>query len=420
MSSKGHPEQSGHATEGDPALRDTNLMEWDADLERYRLAAIVESSDDAIIGLSLKGCIETWNPGAEKLFGYTAEEVRGLPSMILVPADNSTIVESLLEEVRWGRNVQHYESTRVRKDGSRVEVSLNVSPIRDGEGRVVGASVIARDVSESKKARLALERAHDELEARVAERTRELAHLNEKLSRTVDEQKEVNERLQAEIEERRRLEERVLQISEREQRRIGQDMHDGLGQHLTGVACLSKALQQKLQAAGELGVAESAQLVDLVDEGIQQTRNLARGLYPAELETHGLLASLTTFATTAQQLYDTSCRVVCLQPLAEPDPRTSIQLYRIAQEAVSNAVKHGGASYIAIGIEAVNDGLRFAIEDDGIGIAEGSAETGGLGLAIMRYRAESIGARLDIGRRQSGGTAVVCQIPLYTKHHGNE
>ena len=87
---------------------------------------------------------------------------------------------------------------------------------------------------------------------------------------------------------------------------------------------------------------------------------------------------------------------------------------------MSNAVKHGGASYIAIGIEAVNDGLRFAIEDDGIGIAEGSAETGGLGLAIMRYRAESIGARLDIGRRQSGGTAVVCQIPLYTKHHGNE
>ena len=331
-------------------------MEWDADLERYRLAAIVESSDDAIIGLSLKGRIETWNPGAEKLFGYTAEEVRGLPSMILVPADNSTIVESLLEEIRWGRTVQHYESTRVRKDGSRVEVSLNVSPIRDGAGRVVGASVIARDVSESKKARLALERAHEELEARVVERTRELARLNEKLSETVDEQQRVNERLQAEIEERRRLEERVLQISEREQRRIGQDMHDGLGQHLTGVACLSKALQQKLQASGDLGVAESKQLVELVDEGIQQTRNLARGLYPAELETHGLLAALTTFASTAQHLYDTSCRVVCLQPLAEPDPRTSIQLYRIAQEAVSNAVKHGGARYIAIGIEAVDDG----------------------------------------------------------------
>lgn len=420
MNDRSHPKRSGSSTEGDATLPNTNLMEWDADLERYRLAAIVESSDDAIIGLSLKGRIETWNPGAEKLFGYTAEEVRGLPSMILVPADNSTIVESLLEEVRWGRNVQHYESTRVRKDGSRVEVSLNVSPIRDGEGRVVGASVIARDVSESKKARLALERAHDELEARVAERTRELAHLNEKLSHTVDEQQKANERLQAEIEERRRLEERVLQISEREQRRIGQDMHDGLGQHLTGVACLSKALQQKLQAAGELGVAESAQLVGLVDEGIQQTRNLARGLYPAELETHGLLASLTTFAATAQQLYDTSCRVVCLQPLAEPDLRTSIQLYRIAQEAISNAVKHGGASYIAIGIEAVDGDLRFAIEDDGIGIAEGSADTGGLGLAIMRYRAESIGARIEIGRRQSGGTAVVCQIPLYTRHHGNE
>lgn len=392
----------------------------DIALERYRLAAIVESSDDAIIGLTLDGRIETWNPGAEKLFGYSPDEVRGLPSLILVPADNSTVVESLLEQIRSGERVQHYESTRVRKDGSRVDVSLNISPIRDGEGRIVGASVIARDVTESKKARLALEQAREELEQRVAERTKELAQLNEKLSQTVDEQVRINQQLQTEVEVRRRLEQRVLQVSEREQRRIGQDMHDGLGQHLTGVACLSKALQRKLEAAGAIGVGECGQLVDLVDEAIQQTRDLARGLYPTELETHGLLASLTTFATTAQQVFECTCRVIYGPPLPEPDLRTSIQVYRITQEAVSNALKHGPAKNIVISLRPEGRGFELSIEDDGVGIAEGAGDSGGMGLAIMRYRAESIGAQLEIKRKRETGTVVLCRVPFHLENHASE
>jgi PAS domain S-box-containing protein len=397
-----------------PAAQDRS----DIDLERYRLAAIVDSSDDAIIGLTLDGRIETWNPGAEKLFGYSLEEVRGLPSMILVPADNSTVVESLLEQIRSGERVQNYESTRVRKDGGRVDVSLNISPIRDGAGRLVGASVIARDIAESKKARLALERARQELEQRVAERTAELKQLNEKLGQNVAEQIRINGQLQAEVKTRRRLEQRVLQVSEREQRRIGQDMHDGLGQHLTGVACLSKALQRKLEAAGSsLGVGECLQLVELVDEAIQQTRDLARGLYPAELETHGLLASLTTFAATARQMYDTSCRVVYGPPLPEPDLRTSIQLYRIAQEAVSNALKHGRAKNIVISLRPQEAGFELSIEDDGAGIAEGAERSGGMGLAIMRYRAESIGAQLEVKKKEETGTVVLCRVRFHTENN---
>jgi PAS domain S-box-containing protein len=400
-----------------PAAQDRS----DIDLERYRLAAIVDSSDDAIIGLTLDGRIETWNPGAEKLFGYSLEEVRGLPSMILVPADNSTVVESLLEQIRSGERVQNYESTRVRKDGGRVDVSLNISPIRDGAGRLVGASVIARDIAESKRARLALERAREELEQRVAERTAELKQLNEKLSENVAKQIRINGQLQAEVKARRHLEQRVLQVSEREQRRIGQDMHDGLGQHLTGVACLSKALQRKLEAAGSsLGVGECLQLVELVDEAIQQTRDLARGLYPAELETHGLLASLTTFAATARQMYDSSCRVVYGPPLPEPDLRTSIQLYRIAQEAVSNALKHGRAKNIVISLRPQEAGFELSIEDDGAGIAEGAERSGGMGLAIMRYRAESIGAQLEVKRRQGTGTVVLCRVRFHAENNAGK
>lgn len=399
-----------------PAAQDASPL----DLERYRLAAIVDSTDDAIIGLTLDGRIETWNPGAEKLFGYSIEEVRGLPSMILVPADNSTVVESLLEQIRSGERVQNYESIRVRKDGARVDVSLNISPIRDGAGRLVGASVIARDIAESKKARLALERARQELEQRVAERTAELKQLNEKLGQNVAEQIRINGQLQAEVKARRRLEQRLLQVSEREQRRIGQDMHDGLGQHLTGVACLSKALQRKLEAAGALGVGECAQLVELVDQAIQQTRDLARGLYPAELETHGLPASLTTFAATARQMYDSSCRVVCGPPLPEPDLRTSIQLYRIAQEAVSNALKHGHAKNIVIGLRAQNAGFELSIEDDGVGIAEGAERSGGMGLAIMRYRAESIGAQLEVKKKEETGTVVLCRVRFQAENNASK
>lgn len=408
---------AGDVTPRGPAAQEASHI----DLERYRLAAIVDSSDDAIIGLTLDGRIETWNPGAQKLFGYSLDEVRGLPSMILVPADNATVVESLLEQIRSGERVQNYESTRVRKDGGRVDVSLNISPIRDGSGRLVGASVIARDIAESKKARLALEQARQELEQRVAERTAELKQLNEKLSLNVSEQIRINRQLQAEVEKRRRLEQRVLQVSEREQRRIGQDMHDGLGQHLTGVACLSKALQRKLEEAGSsLGVAECGQLVELVDQAIQQTRDLARGLYPAELETHGLLASLTTFAATARQMYESSCRVVYGPPLPELDLRTSIQLYRIAQEAVSNALKHGHAKNIVISLRPQKTGFDLSIEDDGVGIAEGAERSGGMGLAIMRYRAESIGAQLEIKRKQGTGTVVLCRVRFYSENNASE
>ncbi len=159
------------------------------------LASIVESSDDVIIGKTLDGIILSWNSGAQKIYGYTADEVKGLSTSILVPPDRPDEVPQLLERVRQGQRIENYETVRMRKDGKQIDISLTISPIKDSTGKIIGVSTIARDITERKRVEEALRKAHDELETRVQERTAELARANEDL--------------QAEITEHRRAEEQI-------------------------------------------------------------------------------------------------------------------------------------------------------------------------------------------------------------------
>jgi two-component system NtrC family sensor kinase len=138
---------------------------------REQLAAIVESSDDAIISKSLDGLITSWNRGAERLYGSTAAEVLGQPITLLIPPDMPDEFPSLLERLTRGERIEHYETQRVRKDGTRINVALTISPIRDSTGRIVGASKIARDITDRKRVEVALQQAHDALEQRVRDRT---------------------------------------------------------------------------------------------------------------------------------------------------------------------------------------------------------------------------------------------------------
>ncbi|MCC6486591.1 MAG: PAS domain S-box protein [Candidatus Hydrogenedentes bacterium] len=214
------------------------------------------------------------------------------------------------------------------------------------------------------------------------------------------------------ITDRKRLERQVLDISAREQIRIGQDLHDRLGQHLTGIGFKSQTLAQALaeKADPEAGVA--ATIVHLVTEAIVMTRNMARGLYPIELEAEGLMTALEEMAVSTQQVFGVSCRFVCEEPIMLDRSTTATHLYRIAQEAVNNAVKHGKPASVEIALAVEGDLLMLSVTDDGVGIDAGAELGEGLGMSIMSYRANTLGGTLQVEPCPSGGTRVCCTIAL--------
>jgi PAS domain S-box-containing protein len=212
------------------------------------------------------------------------------------------------------------------------------------------------------------------------------------------------------ITERKRLEREILDVSAREQQRIGQDLHDGLGQHLTGIAFLSKVLEQKLVAKSLGEATEAAEIAALVNQAITHTRDLARGLCPVQLEASGLVAALQELASNAESLFNVSCRFECQHSVLIHDNAVATHLYYIGQEAISNAVKHGKARHIKVGLAAKNDRITLTVKDDGIGFPDVLENHGGMGLHIMNYRARMIDASLAIQRDPSGGTTVTCSL----------
>ncbi len=203
-----------------------------------------------------------------------------------------------------------------------------------------------------------------------------------------------------------------MEISADEQRRIGQDLHDGLGQHLTGIAFMSKVQEQKLAEKGLTEAAEAARIVKLVNEAINKTRELAHGLLPVAAESQGLMSALKRWAVEVEDVFSISCQFRCESPVLIHDAIMSTHLYRIAQEAVNNAMRHGHASEVVITLSAGNRQGSLIIEDDGSGLRETSANHSGMGLQIMNYRARMIGGSLTVQRGKTRGTRVRCVFPL--------
>jgi signal transduction histidine kinase len=241
-----------------------------------------------------------------------------------------------------------------------------------------------------------------ELEARVHQRT---ADLHE------------------EVQQRARLQKELVQTAEREQRRISYDMHDGLCQHLTGTALVSQVLEQKLADKSLPEAAEANRLVNLVQEAIEQTRSLARGLDPIEVQTERLADNFRVLAALKSKRFNVACQFEGHQTVPLHDVQVATQLYRIAQEAVINAARHGKAKRIHIGLDYVDGKIVLTITDDGTGLPENARNGDGMGLRIMAYRAEMIGATFHIERLSSlPGTRVTCTlVPNNTmKNHAGE
>ncbi len=321
-----------------------------------QIRAIVETAVDAIITMNDRGVIESFNPAAERIFGYAAADAIGRNVDILMPEpyhrEHHHYVENYLRTghakiIGVGREV-----TGLRKDGSTFPMYLAVGEQKIGDSRHFTG--IVRDITE-----------------------------------------------------RKRMEAEILHIAEREQRRIGQDLHDGLGQILTGAAMVSKAIAQRLKKKSKVLAGETENLTTLLNDAIAQTRRLARGLQP--------LDQVDEFPTALQELgYQVGsiagikCRIRADALPESCSLLAATHLYRIAQEAINNAVRHGQAKNLEISSKTLGSLVRLTIRDDGLGFAEPRGR--GLGLRIMDYRARVIGGHLDIRSSPGAGVTVVCSV----------
>jgi two-component system, LuxR family, sensor kinase FixL len=209
----------------------------------------------------------------------------------------------------------------------------------------------------------------------------------------------------------------IVEITSREQSRLGQDLHDGLGQQLTGISFLSRALEQKLAGRGLPEAAAAAEICHLVVQTLSQTRNLARGLFPVELEASGLVTALKQLGEEVERLFGISCVIESPDELVIEDRDTAKHLFRLAQEAISNSVKHGKAKRVSVALEWLNGSGVLSIRDDGIGFRENATPERGLGLRIMNYRAQKIGGALDMRSVPSGGVHIRCIFPMPLPNH---
>jgi PAS domain S-box-containing protein len=298
------------------------------------------------------------SPAYEKIWGRSCKELYQLPNAWLEAIhaeDRERVAHAMQTKQSAGEYNQEYRI--VRPDSTLRWIRDRAFPIRDSSGKVIRIVGIAEDITE-----------------------------------------------------RRQLERQILEISDREQARMGQDLHDGLCQKLVSIAFDNDSLEQKL-AARELPETQTTRAIAaLLDDVITEARALSRGLFPVQLETDGLGLALQQLAASVRSRFKVDCDVDCPQVVQVRDNAAATHLYRIAQEAANNAIKHGKVSSISIQLIVTGDQVRLTVSDDGIGIPLPLSSTG-MGLHIMEYRARNIGGTLSIERGASGGTVVSCLAP---------
>jgi PAS domain S-box-containing protein len=213
------------------------------------------------------------------------------------------------------------------------------------------------------------------------------------------------------ITERKRLEDQLIEISEREQRRIGQDLHDGLCQHLAGVGFMSKALAQKLEDAAPTEAADARTVANLIRQAISEARGIATGLHPVKKESNATMVALQELAANIESMFRVHCTFTCDPPVLIEDNNAATHIYRIAQEAVNNALRHGKAKHLWITLAEADHRVTLIVKDDGKGIPQPLSAGRGIGIDIMTHRARVIGGTFHIGCAPEGGTVLTCSFP---------
>jgi two-component system, LuxR family, sensor kinase FixL len=324
-----------------------------------RLQAIMDSALVGILTLDERGRIESANPAAGQTFGYAPKEMLGLNIGRLMASPTQAQHEDFLAHCLLKQDTGFMSVTGEvlgrRQDGKGIMLELTLTRFAHG----------ARPLF------LAMMR---------------------------------------NITERKRLERELLEVSERERRQLGHDLHDGLGQHLHGLAYLAAALQNLLQEQTSPCAAEAGRLNKYLAEALEMTRNLARGLQPVDPVPQGLMRALRELAERTRGIYQVDCRFECRPPVLIHRHTAANHLYRIAQEAVNNAMKHAKPTRLRLQLKATPARIILGVRDNGVGIRRHRQSGRGMGLHVMQHRADAIGGSLLVQRLPQGGTEVVCTV----------
>lgn len=320
-------------------------------------AQLLQNVHDAVFLIAADGTVLTWNAGATKVYGFTEEEMIGTNVSIVFPIGEKDRFTNRVYPNVSANGSYEFVTKSIRSDGDAIYVAVRASAYKDPFSKDEPLSVLicANDITVQKQ-----------------------------------------------------LEQHTLEISEREQRRIGQDIHDDLCQQLAGIGCLAKVIEKQLGDIYETGAAGLAQLGKMVTDANVRARGIARGLAPAIIENQGLERALEELAAQSCVVYAIECRFEAGEVVAEVPQAIAVQLFRIAQEAVNNAVHHGKATMVTFRLEVDDEWILLSIRDNGNGTKKSlTAKSEGLGLLSMRHRAEVLDGELTVEAGDSESTSGV-------------
>ena len=342
--------------------------------QEARLQALIDSSPLALVEFDLETRVRLWNPAAERIFGWTRDEIVEEGGLPMAPESRRAESETLFARVRAGESVNDYETVRQRRDGTLVDVSIAAAPIRDGSGQVVGNMVAYTDIGERKAQEAEVHRLNAELHARLDE----LA-----ASRS-----------------------RIVAAGDVERRRLERNLHDGAQQRLVALSLALRLARKQVESDPDAARAALDGAGDELSLALDELRELARGLHPAVLSDHGLRTAVHALASRAPLAVE-------IDDVPEgrlPEPVEAGAYYLIA-EALTNVSKYAQASVVRVRVEAHDGRLVVEVADDGVG---GADPAGGTGLRGLADRVEALGGSLEIVSPEGGGTTLRAAIPLET------
>jgi len=358
------------------------------------LAAIVDSSDDAIVSKTLDGIITSWNKSAQQMFGYLPEEAVGKHITLIIPRDRWDEEAGIIDRLRRGERVDHFQTLRRRKDGSLIDVSLTISPVKDSSGNIVGASKVARDISAAVRAAEALRGSEEELrrlsqslDHQVRSRTGELQELSWQLMRTRDE----------------------------ERRYVARELHDSAGQSLAVLAIEVDQLLQKASTSPELA-ADIERIRETVRQLHSDIRTTSYLLHPPLLDESGLQAAISWYAGGLTERTALPIDVEISENLGRLPRELELVLFRFVQEALTNIHRHASATKAWIAMSRSQSHVMAEVRDNGSGMSPErlrQVTSGGSGLGIrgMRERIRQFQGSMEI-HSDSSGTKVSIEIPI--------